>query len=175
MAGGRLLGIHGFAGSGKDTAADVLAADGWLRRALADAMKHICQDLFDWDPERLWGPSAKRNEVDPKWGFSARDALVPLGTEWGRTLNEDLWIRVLCARLPKETDVVITDVRFQNEVDFIAARGGATIEILRPGVGPGAHASEAGGLVRLDGSVRNDGSIDDLHRRVREECANIFG
>lgn len=171
----RIIGIHGFAGSGKDTAADALETQGFERRSLADPMKEVCQKLFGWSDSRLWGPSCNRDAVDPAWGFSARDALVPLGTEWGRALHPDLWVAALFRSMPEDADVVIPDVRFQNELDYIATHGGATIEVRRPGVCPGEHLSEAGGLLRLDGSILNDGSIECLHRRVREECANIFG
>jgi hypothetical protein len=69
----RLIGIHGAAGSGKDTTANVvlrLVAERGLRGeilAFADPLKRIAQDLWGFSDAALWGPSEKRNEPDPRW------------------------------------------------------------------------------------------------------------
>ena len=38
----RLIGLVGKAGSGKDTLADEIAADGWEKVAFADSLKRMC-------------------------------------------------------------------------------------------------------------------------------------
>lgn len=64
----KLLGLSGLAGAGKDATADILVRDhGFVKVSLADPMKRICADVFDWDEERLWGPSEKRNEPDVRY------------------------------------------------------------------------------------------------------------
>lgn len=60
-----IVGLCGQAGSGKDTIADHLVGKhGFVKVALADEMKRICQRLYGWSDETLWGPSDKRNEPD---------------------------------------------------------------------------------------------------------------
>lgn len=150
---GRIIGISGKAGSGKDTVAAYLRNEyGYANMAFADPMKVFCQEIFDWSFDQLWGPSEEREKIDPKWGFSPRKALQLLGTEWGRALDEDMWVKIGLGRaLEKIKDgypgVVITDCRFGNELRLVRASGGSLIRLHRNGDTRGAsgvpgHASE---------------------------------
>lgn len=161
-----LLGLCGLAGAGKDTAADVLVRDhGYAKVSLADPMKRAVASWFGWDVARLWGPSENRNAPDPAWnGLSARRALQFLGTEIGRELARDVWIRyaIRTARtLLEEPEtsytktagvsfetyrrgtlldigthgVAIPDVRFENELAAIHEAGGRVIRIVRSSAG----------------------------------------
>jgi hypothetical protein len=150
----KLIGLMGAAGSGKDTVADILVKHHrWAKITLADPMKRACAEWFNWDAETLWGPSSARNEPHARLkGLSARRALQTLGTEFGRACYPDVWVdyamrvvdalltpdhmgftarytarRGLCGYLlPSEqhAGVVISDVRFPNEVAAIRAKGG---------------------------------------------------
>jgi HNH endonuclease len=63
-----LIGICGVAGAGKDTAADVLVREfGFVKVALADPIKRMTRDAFDFSEAQLWGPSDKRNEPDHRY------------------------------------------------------------------------------------------------------------
>lgn len=95
-----LIGISGLAGSGKDTVADFLVNDhGFTKVALADPLKRIARDVYDFTEEQLWGPSENRNAPDPRYPredgtcLSPREALQLLGTEWGRRCYADTWIK----------------------------------------------------------------------------------
>lgn len=154
-----LLGVMGHAGSGKDTVADYLVAKhNYAKVALADPLKRICKEVFDFTDEQLWGPSEERNKPDSRYkGLTPRKALQLLGTEWGRAVYEDVWIdkglrtakSILEGRLvysatrglrvggdwdPEryKSGVVIPDTRFQNEVDKVRAADGKVIKIIRP-------------------------------------------
>ena len=66
-------------------------------------------------------------------------------------------------------NIVISDVRFDNEARAIREMGGFVIEIIRPGIkSVKAHSSE-GGIDRklIDKYVANSGTIDNLHERIR--------
>lgn len=124
-----LIGIHGAAGSGKDTIANMLAHVHLVRRggqfhaltghgsadpicgagssvimSLADPMKVFLEDM-GVPQGMLWGPSSERNKLwEPRslngWAsLSVRTLLQTLGTEWGRANFEDLWIIVLQANI----------------------------------------------------------------------------
>jgi hypothetical protein len=103
-----LIGITGRAGAGKDSAADVLVKEfGFIRVALADPLKRICKEVFDFTDDQLWGSSDKRNEADPRYPrkgtypehpvcpglyLTPRYALQTLGTEWARSCYENVWV-----------------------------------------------------------------------------------
>lgn len=68
------IGISGAAGSGKDTLALAIHKHAQLNLkkvyisvSLADPMKRICRDVYDFSEEQLWGPSEKRNEPDKRY------------------------------------------------------------------------------------------------------------
>lgn len=96
---GAIVGILGLAGSGKDTAANFLIDNhNFVRISFADPIKRVCRDIFDFSEEQLWGPSAKRNEPDPRYPrpdgscLTPREALQKLGSEWGRTCYPNVWV-----------------------------------------------------------------------------------
>lgn len=66
-----IVGVSGFAGSGKDTFADRLVErHGFLKISLADPIKEVCKRVFDFTDEQLWGSSNKREEEDLRYPFS---------------------------------------------------------------------------------------------------------
>lgn len=190
----RIIGLTGTAGCGKSAAAAALVERaGFSERPLAAGIKRICAHVFGWDDARLNGPSENRNAPDPEWnGLTARYALQALGTEWGRRMHPDVWVRhaLRYARLDLSTEegrlgptfrgVVIPDVRFSNEAAAIRAAGGKVVRITRPGAGlqgaAGAHASEAGipdELVDLE--LPNTGPLWLLQARAVKLPAVLFG
>jgi len=167
-----IVGLCGAAGAGKDTVAQVLVEQyGFVKVALADPLKRMVRQTWPFTCEQLWGASERRGETPA--GLTrptAREALQLLGTEWGRRLDEDVWIncaldiagrlleggwwyqdtegavRVETGRFPVESvpppfGVVISDVRFDNEAQRIGAEGG---DVWRVGGRP--TAPPVGGL-----------------------------
>jgi hypothetical protein len=101
-----IIGITGKAGAGKDTAADVLVERfNFVKVALADPLKRICKDAFDFSDEQLWGPSEKRNEPDTRY-LRPRGYVypaTPVGALWfpvggGRTLISEEDLEVVSSR-----------------------------------------------------------------------------
>lgn len=63
-----IVGLSGLAASGKDTAADWLAKKhNFAKVALADPLKRIIKDVYNFSDEQLWGPSATRNAPDKRY------------------------------------------------------------------------------------------------------------
>ena len=97
-----------------------------------------------------------------------------LGTEWGRELiNPELWLILAKQRLLNfGPGMVIADVRFENEAEWVRSQGGRVIHIERPSaVAVEVHASEAG--IKFKGEegdfkIINGGSLEDLQQTIRE-------
>lgn len=171
-----LLGIAGLAGSGKDTVANMLVERfAFTKVSLADPLKRICKDVFDFTDEQLWGPSEHRNAPDARWdGLTPRYALQQLGTEWGRRMHPDVWVRYMIrSAQAQKADVVTADVRFPNELEAIHAAGGKVWKIIRPNAGlegeAATHSSETaldGYDAKFDAIIFNDASLGDLEDAV---------
>jgi hypothetical protein len=170
----KLIGIHGHAGVGKDTAAAWITQNhlNCYGESFAKPLKAACAAAFGLPLEHFNDPALKEQETF--WGTTPRKIGQFVGTEMFRQHAADLysdfsfadtsrshWINLLEARLtgisaPPEGEgfyepgdcVVISDVRFQDEADWIWNNGGHIIHIGRPGyegkVGIPGHASESG-------------------------------
>ena len=140
-----IIGICGFIGSGKDTAANYLVGwHGFRRDSFAGALKDAVAHVFGWDRELLEGLTTEarawREQVDPWWAerlnmphLTPRWVLQYWGTEVCRQgFHDDIWIAALENRLRQRTGhTVISDVRFPNEVHAIRNAGGRIVWIKR--------------------------------------------
>lgn len=140
-----IIGICGFIGSGKDTAADYLVGfHGFRRDSFANTLKDAVSAVFGWDRELIEGrtPEARawREQVDTWWAarldmpnLTPRWILQYWGTDVLRNhFHDDIWIAALESRLNRRTDhTVISDVRFPNEIKAIKAQGGRIVWIRR--------------------------------------------
>lgn len=186
-----LIGFCGEMGAGKDEAGKALLALCYERAAFGDALKEMLAVGLQLSQQQLHGsPADKAARVPwlPK-GVSTRRLLQTLGTEWGRDLiDPDLWVKVLARRLwnrrqmGNHTPLVITDVRFENEAQMIREAGGTVIHISRKPMKRAStarawwnrwvlrkHPSEC--MPRVlpgDKVIINDGTVADLHARVRQ-------
>lgn len=149
-----LISLIGFAGrkrAGKDTAAEALVKVGYERIAFADALKAMTAALLKYrgaSPaliSRVLDGDMKEAPLDELHGRSARYALQTLGTEWGRDLmSPDFWAAAALDHAAQFDRVVISDVRFKNEIEAIHALGGSVVWVERQGlVSTGEHVSEA--------------------------------
>jgi len=131
--------------------------------------------------------------------LSPRIMLQSLGTEWGRQeVDEDIWINELISTATKvlqghdysreegisanktmviPNGVVVSDVRFKNELDAIHTAGGKLIRVCRESadkkakkLGIAGHASEAEQATfsddLFDAVIQNEGTLPDLYKNL---------
>ena len=136
-----IIGLVGFIGSGKGTVGELLHEKGFIADSFAKPLKDAASVIFGWPREMLEGDTeisrAWREVPDAFWSerfgrpFSPREALQLLGTEAGRNVfHENIWVISLLNRA-KGRDVVVTDVRFRNEIDHIKENGGVVVRVKR--------------------------------------------
>lgn len=141
-----IIGISGFINSGKGTVGSYLTDQfGFRKDSFATSLKDACSLMFDWPRDMLEGETMESRmwrEVPDEWwsgklgipDFSPRLALQLIGTNVLRHhFNESMWFLTLENRIRKNIsqDVVISDVRFPNEIKFIRDHGGVMLRVNR--------------------------------------------
>lgn len=203
-----IVGISGFISSGKGTVATRLTEQyGFRKDSFAASLKDACAVMFDWPREMLEGETAEsrkwREEVDEWWStklgipnLTPRLALQLIGTDALRNnFSDAMWFTTLENRIRKNPSqhVVISDVRFPNEIKFIQDMGGVMIKVNR-GPAPvwyetailankgnslakgamttlysAAHFSEWAWVgAKFDQEINNDGDVETLNTQIDE-------
>lgn len=138
-----LIGIVGFAGSGKGAVSDILVQKhNFTKISFADSVKDAISTIFGWSRNLLEGDTKEsrnfRETKDEWWSnklgydVTPRHMLQLMGTEAGRSVfHNDIWIHVAAKRCENVENVVIPDTRFQNEIDFIRNAGGFIVRVTR--------------------------------------------
>ena len=194
----KVIGISGLIGSGKDTVADYLVNyHGFRRESFANTLKDAVSAVFGWDRMMLEGRTRQsrewREQVDEWWArrlgmpdLTPRWILQYWGTDVLRNhFHDEIWVASLENKLLKSQDnIVISDVRFPNEVAAIRGVGGKLICIERgpkpewyndavDGLNmrhfwPSVHPSEYSWVrTRFDLVINNDGTVDDLYTQIK--------
>ena len=202
-----IVGILGLKGSGKDTIGNYLIKNyNFEKIAYAGALKDAICCVFGWDRNMMEGATEEsrkwREEIDPYWGFSPREMMQRIGTDlFRKQIKDDIWIKSLKLKLEKmtqdpfkmTTNVVITDCRFNNEIDVIKEKGGIIILVEREPPSwiniiedykggklteeeavqnlqeTGIHESEWRCYLYndIDYYIKNTGSIEELYNKIK--------
>lgn len=209
-----IIGVVGFLGSGKGTVGDILIQErGYYRLSFADAVKDAVSVIFGWPRHLLEGDTeesrAFREATDGFWSERFGYAVTPrymlqlMGTEAGRDVfNKDIWIYSVEKRMQGIENVVVPDVRFPNEIEFIRNMGGKVIRVKRGPEPqwyetahsdnienfnssactamsiyyPQVHFSEWAWIgQRFDYIIENDGTLDDLRIKLNNIMENMNG
>jgi hypothetical protein len=213
----KIIGISGFQGSGKDTVADFLVnVHGFRRVSFAGTLKDAVAHVFGWDREMLEGRTRAsrewREQVDQWWSkrlnmphLTPRWILQYWGTEVCRkAFHDDIWIAsVEHKMMTLEDNIVLSDVRFPNEIQSIKNLGGIVIRTHRGPDPEWFHAAEVvnGGPTqnlswasnraildtynihpsetawigtKFDATLDNDGTIDELYEQVNQLLSHRF-
>ena len=204
-----IIGLSGLIGSGKNTAADYLKrSHGFTQLAFADALKDTVGNIFRWPRQLLEGDTDEsrifRETIDEWWSrrlgiknFTPRYALQHIGTDVFRQhFSDSIWILSVESKIADLQEhgysVVVTDVRFPNEMSALRSLGARSLLIspmqkpawydvargfptynLTQGMRelyPQVHESEYAWVQeQFDAEIVNSGTINDLYERVEEQ------
>jgi hypothetical protein len=176
-----IIGLTGYAQSGKDTLASILVEKyGYSRIAFADKIRDF---LYGINPMVGCSPTGYLQDLVNLVGWDkakqepqVRRLLQDLGISARDLIAEDIWVTAALSNVGKDQRVVITDVRFENEASMIKSMGGQLWRVKRAGVGPvNDHVSES----ELDGCkvdqiFVNNGTLEDLKVLITTRMRNAF-
>lgn len=192
-----LIGLTGAAGAGKDSAAAVLCSAGWHSVAYADALRIEVAAAWRVDVRLLTDRQRKEapqpalcvgHGMDADWlryaavhGYnlltprSPRWVLQQWGS-WRRQQDPQHWIRHVMVWISHELrngnrNLVVTDVRHENEAQALRQLGGHIVRVHRPGLAAlppdtAGHESEQHGQIRADADLYNAGELRHLAAEV---------
>ncbi|MFC0623818.1 deoxynucleotide monophosphate kinase family protein [Kribbella deserti] len=196
----RIIGVLGRKRHGKDTfAARLCSEHGFTRLAFGDNLRTavLKQDPFIVVTSDEYGVLAREGWALPYPGpYVTRLSHLVQALGWDkakelrevrrtlqhmgmgvRDLDPDFWLRIVLDQAATvHGPVVITDVRFSNEVDAVRNHlRGSTVRIVNPRIPRPAedHVSESAlDYFTPDITVPNAGTVEDLHRHAdRIACA----
>lgn len=155
-----LVGINGYAGSGKSTTAEMIKATFRARVGIlpfAEPLKAIAREM-GWD--------GKKDE-------KGRRLLQLLGTDCGRRcINENIWVNKWLVNVQQAKHdgfeiIVADDCRFLNEIATIKRLGGICINVKREGSFAGDHITERPLPSKVfHYQIHNEGDEDDLEQAL---------
>ena len=165
----KVIAFNGQMGNGKTTLSEALKPKikgGVEIVAFADSLKEMTRTLFkeatgNEDPEK------KDILIDTN---DYRKLLQTFGECARREINEDIWIRILFTKIKKDIDtLIISDLRHNNEAQYIKDMGGIIVNIERPEAPEVTtnHISEQGIDEKyIDYKIKNDEEIDKVIENI---------
>ena len=182
-----IIGLSGYAGSGKDEVAKTLVEEyGFTRIAFADKIRELVYEMNPLVGFTANEPSHLRHLVDnADWDTAKQNHLVrkylqDLGVGARKVFGEHFWVHEAMKTMlndPRpDMNYVITDVRFLNEADMVKANHGQVWRVERPGVeAVNSHISEhALDYWEFDQVINNGGSIEELTDLVRNRIGLLL-
>lgn len=188
----KIIGFLGKKGSGKDTCSDYITS--YLSNlnitsekvAFANPLKKATQILFQLTDDQVYG--SQKEVIDDNWKITPRQIFQYIGTDIFRNKIDELipntGSNFWCKSFEKSLQninveyILVSDVRFQNEVDIIHKLGGIIIKIERDLINEkfNEHISELSidEITNYDHIIVNNSSLINLHKSLDELCLNIF-
>ena len=183
-----VIGIGGLLGSGKDTVADFLVSNhGFTKLGMSDPLIEGALRMnpyIEYKPGEVaydgYSPHGAYLSQLMDWhGYTktktfenARIFLQKMGTDFGREMiGENVWVDLARKSIENtEGNVVITGIRFPNEVEMVSDIGTSwwvDRRVLAGTATTAAHASETSvGPEAFDRVIYNHGTLSELYRSV---------
>lgn len=166
-----LIGLTGYASSGKDTVADIIVQDyGYVKMAFADPLREM---LLTLNPMVSSTASLQRIVREHGWNGAkkrfpeVRRLMQVFGTDVVRNrIQEDFWVKTLGQRIQDHLLVVVSDVRFPDEAELILRQGGVMFRVERSGVEKLNHISEDIDAIPCSATINNDEDFEHLRKTI---------
>jgi dephospho-CoA kinase len=178
-----IIGLTGKKGCGKTSAAiSMRDHHGYIIRSLATPLKDTLVK-FGVPVENMETPGLKETPLEQFGNKSAREVMQLFGTDFARAMiSNTIWVDKL--RQDIQTlidsgieDIVVDDIRFNNEARAIKELCGVIVEVARPDVFDGdSHISERGVSPEfIDGRLENVSSYSsDLDFGVTNMLGRLY-
>jgi len=173
-----IIALTGYQGSGKDTLADYIGrGHKFTRLAFADQLGSLTRLKYRIHPRYFRHP-AKDEYIDPKSGLTPRQAMIETA-KFFRKYDEDYFIHRVEFGMQDKKRVLITDLRFPNELKFInSLRDKYKVYVVKVNR-KGTKKEDSVDFIKADIEINNDGTLQDLydefnkHINLKEEFVKL--
>ena len=167
-----IIGLTGYAQSGKDSVAKILVEEyGFTRVAFADKIRELLYEMNPNFRDTLLQQAVNAHGWDEvKSDPTVRRMMQNLGVGARKLFGENFWVhQAMNSMANAHPNVVVTDVRFINEADTLKTNGGQLWRVKRPGVEAiNSHISEKDmDGYKVDQILNNGGTLNELETLVR--------
>ena len=154
-----IIGITGRSQSGKDTITDILVKKyNFVKISFADHLKKCVELIFNFSNDQMY--SSKKDIIDERYHKTPRELLQWFGTDIMRKqFDNNFWINQM--KLDMKTNIVISDIRFKNEAEFIKKNNGVIIKVERKSIPILNHESE-NQIIDFDYMILNNHGFEEL-------------
>ena len=166
-----IIGISGKMGCGKDTVAKIIENNfkekDFVITHFADPLKRFCMDYLGLSYNDVYTESGKK-KFNYFWGMTNREILQKVGTNALRNgFDKDIWIKIMKTEFARYKNVLIPDVRFDNEAQLILQEKGIVLNVQRDYSINDKHISESGISEKfITKNILNNGTLNDLEKEV---------
>lgn len=180
----KIIGVKGQSGSGKDTVGNYLQMKYVFQKmALADPLKEIVSIITGWSMNMIKGETSesrhfRETEIHTDFGMTCREILQHIGTDLFRDhFDPETWVKLARRRvIQSECDIVVTDIRFDNEAQMILDLGGQVWNIERDfdkdssqvliSETASQHKSEKRFEIAGEKTIKNNGTLQELYAKI---------
>lgn len=163
-----IIGVCGRAGSGKDefyrTANSEFPEMKFCKSFFSKAVKEIAS-LIVFNNERMYTLFEGRTMKSTvnRLGVTNRELLIGIGDGLRKSVSEDIWIKLI--NMPKNRNIIVTDLRYPNEAEFIRSLGGIVVKINR---NPSEEIETESSVddVVPDRVIENNGTLEEYRKKV---------
>jgi hypothetical protein len=176
-----LIALCGRRRSGKDTVASYLVSEYCFNHhKISQPLKDALCILFDFTVDDIETDS--KDHIHPKWGVSPRTLMQYIGTDIFRnhiqgtitTIKDDFWIKRAIVSLKKDDRIVISDLRFINEYEYLRQNYGDQLKVICINRFDevdtsicGTHVSELEFIkIPYDYIINNTGDLESLYMQI---------
>lgn len=175
----QLKGIIGKIGHGKSTVSTFLVQQkGFEEFAFANPLKYGCAAAFCLSHEQCFG--SLKEVIDNRLGVTPRFLFQTIGTDLFRNMFQQYFPNVKCSNSiwianflkwyssRRFCNVVVSDIRFEDELNAVKSLGGEIWKIVRPSLLQSSasstkHVSEDVDKLKFDKLINNFSTKDDLY------------
>lgn len=175
----KIIGLLGRSRSGKDTISDYIISnypsDNIEKKRLAQPIKNAVCALYGFRADQVEGND--KDAVDADIGISPRAAMVGITDHvMGNMGREFFSERLFRSADQSNNPIIIPDVRYEHDIEYIRSRGGVIIKVSRLNSEkvPRYEWEDPIDKIDCDVHVHNDGCLEELYTQVDAALLKII-